>query len=580
MKHSNLGCLVGLAVSLSPALAFGQVYERVAPKALPEKPPVVAPLPPEASPVPTSDQVVLPALKGLVFIPDPAALRKEGLPGATGISAPGLPLLAEPDFTAKVSPFIGQKLTLGDLDKIAALVSGWYKDHDQPFMSVAVPPQNITSGVIQVVVSQYRVGAVKPEGNNWFPSDLLVRESGLQPGQTLTLTGVQGGLDRLNSNPFRTVNTVFQPGADPGQTDVILKTEDRLPLRLYASFDNAGTANLGRPEWSVGVGWGNLFGFDQQVSYQFTRSLSSRFNAHSFNWAAPLPWNDRLVIFGSYEEERPNVDSRFDETGNSGQADLRYVHPLPSLTLAEGIGLSQDIQIGYDFKTTNNNLEFGGLRVFAHAVEVDQFPLIYDATETDKYGDTVLANQFVFSPGGMTDGNNSAAFRAALAHSSADYVYDRITLTRTTMLPAKFSWVARVAGQVADGNLQSSEQLTDGGPGSVRGYYTDTAIGSEGVLISQEILTPEVSLAKLLNQRLPVEDEAQFGVFWDYGHVSQVELVPDQVNSAALSSVGVDLHLTLDRYVDLRFDTGWQLRAAPGANDRSVFSDIAITVGF
>jgi len=581
MRHSNLGCLIGLAVSLSPALAFGQAYDRVAPKAMPEKPPAVAPLPPEASPVPTEDQVVLPALKGLVFIPDPAALHKEGLPGATGISAPGLPLLDEPDFTAKVSPFIGQQLTLGDIGKIVGLVIDWYKDHDQPFMSVTVPPQNITSGVIQVVVSQYRIGAVKAEGNEWFSSDLLIGESGLQAGQTLKLIEVQDGLVRLNNSAFRNVSTVFQPGAEPATTDVVLKTEDRLPLRLYAAFDNAGTANLGRPEWNVGAGWGNLFGLDQQIAYQFTRSFSARFNAHSVSWSSPLPWwNDRLVIFGSYEEERPAVAQQFDETGKSGQADLRYVHPLPSLTLAQGVGLTEDIQIGYDFKTTNNNLEFGGLRVFAHAVEVDQFPLIYDATETDPYGGTVLANQFVFSPGGMTRGNNNTAFRAALAHSSADYVYDRITLTRTTMLPAKFSWVARVTGQVADGNLQSSEQLTDGGPGSVRGYYTDTAIGSEGVLVSQEILTPALSLSKLLNQRLPVEDLAQFGAFWDYGHVSQIEAVPDQVNSASLSSLGVDLHLTLDRYVDMRFDVGWQLRAAPGSDGRSTFTDIAITAGY
>jgi len=580
MKH-GLMCLVGVAVALSPALAFGQAYERVAPKTLPESPPVTVPEPAQAPPpLPASDQVVLPALKALVFIPDPTALRKEGLPGATGISAPGLPLLAEPGFTAKLSPFLGQKLTLADIDKIAALVTGWYKDHDQPFMAVTVPPQNISSGVVQVVVSQYRIDAVKPEGNNWFSSDLLVRESGLQPGQTLTLTGVQDGLDRLNSNPFRTVNTVFEPGADLGQTDVILKTEDRLPLRLYASFDNAGTANLGRGEWSVGAGWGNLFGLDQQISYQFTRALTSRFNAHSLNWSAPLPWNDTLVIFGSYEEERPDLGRFFGETGNSGQADLRYVHRLPRLNLAAGITFSQDIQAGYDFKSTNNNLEFGGLRVFAHAVEVDQFPLIYDATETDIHGATVLANQFVFSPGGLTDGNNSAAFRAAQAFSSADYVYDRITLTRTTLLPAKFSWVARVTGQVADGNLQSSEQLGAGGRTSVRGYYTDAAIGSEGVLISQEILTPAVSLAKLLDQRLPVEDLAQFGAFWDYGHVSQVDAAPDQVNSATLSSLGVDFHLTLDRYADLRVDTGWQLRSAPGATDRSVFTDIAITAGF
>jgi hemolysin activation/secretion protein len=516
----------------------------------------------------------------VVFVSDPAAVHKDGLPGTTGISAPGLPLLAEPGFTAKISPFIGQPVTMGDLGKIAEAVTGWYKDHDQPFMSVTIPPQNITGGTVQVVVSQYRVGAVKPEGNQWFSSDMLVGESGLAPGQTLTLNGLQDSVERLNANPFRSVNTVFQPGAEPGTTDVILKTEDRLPLHLYASFDNAGTANLGRGEWGVGANWGNAFGLDQQVAYQYTRSISTRFDAHSLNWNAPLPWNDRLVIFGSYEEERPNAGPALDENGKSGQAGVRYAHSLPTVTLADGVGLSGDIQAGYDFKTTNNNLEFGGARVFANTVEVDQFPLIYNGIETDIYGETVLANQFVYSPGGMTGGNTNAAFRAALPHSSADYVYDKITLTRTTMLPAKFSWVMRVTGQVANGNLQSSEQLTDGGVGSVRGYYTDAAIGSEGVLVSQEIRGPAISLAKLFNQEWSIVDQTQFGVFWDYGHVSQVDAVPDQVNSAALSSTGIDLHLALDRYVDLRFDVGWQLRAAPGADSRSTFSDIAVTVGY
>jgi hemolysin activation/secretion protein len=232
VRYNNLTCLVGFAVALSPMLAYGQVYDRVAPKTLPDKPPPLPPLPAEASPVPTSDQVVLPALKGLVFVSEPAAVQKEGLPGATGISAPGLPLLADPAFTAKISPFIGQPLTMGGLGKIAEVVTGWYKDHDQPFMSVTVPPQNISGGTVQVVVSQYRVGAVKPDGNTWFSSDMLVRESGLQPGQNLTLNGIQEGITRLNSNPFRSVNTVFQPGAEPGTTDVVLKTEDRLPRQL------------------------------------------------------------------------------------------------------------------------------------------------------------------------------------------------------------------------------------------------------------------------------------------------------------------------------------------------------------
>jgi hemolysin activation/secretion protein len=334
MKHNRLTFAIGLALSLPPITAWGQAYERVAPKTLPNTPP---PPPatdtPQTSPLPSNDQVMLQALKGLVFVPGPEAVVKGGLPNAAGVSAPGVPLLNDPEFVAQMTPYIGGKLTMGDIVKIVQQVNAWYKDHDKPFVSVTVPPQNITAGSVQIVVMLYHVGAVKAEGNNYFSSDMLVEESGLEPGQDLTLDGIQVGLDRLNGNPFRSVGTVFQPGKEPGTTDVVLKTEDQLPLRLYTSFDNAGTANLGRAEWGAGLNYGNLFGLDQQLSYQFTRSFSARFNAHSLSWTAPLPCGDRVVIFGSYEQERPAAGDVLDENGDSGQASVRYVHPLPPFSV-------------------------------------------------------------------------------------------------------------------------------------------------------------------------------------------------------------------------------------------------------
>jgi hemolysin activation/secretion protein len=581
MKHTRLTVAVGLALSLPPIAAWGQAYERVAPKTLPvTPPPPPATDTPQTSPLPTDDQVVLQALKGLVFVPGPEAVVKGGLPNAAGVSAPDVPLLNDPEFVAQMTPYIGGKLTMGDIVKIVQQVNAWYKDHDKPFVSVTVPPQNITAGSVQIVVMLYHVGAVKAEGNNYFSSDMLVQESGLEPGQELTLDGIQVGLDRLNGNPFRSVNTVFQPGKEPGSTDVVLKTEDQLPLRLYSSFDNAGTANLGRAEWGAGFNYGNLFGLDQQLSYQFTRSFSARFNAHSLSWTAPLPWGDRVVIFGSYEQERPAAGDVLDENGDSGQAGVRYVHPLPPFSVTQGVDVTHDIQVGFDYKTTNNDLEFGGVSVFKSAVEVDQFPVVYEATESDKYGQTKVSNQLVFSPGGLTKGNNDTAFHASDPHSGARYVYDRLGFIRTTGLPGQFSGITRVVAQVSDSNLQPSEEQGLGGMGTVRGYYTDTAIASKAILVSQEFRTPPVSLAKLLKQDLPFDDQFQVGVFDDWGHVCQVKDVPDAVNSATLASVGIAAHVTLGRYADLRVDTGWQLRTAPGASDRSVFTDIAVIFSF
>lgn len=573
--------LANTSIWLSPAHA--QDYSRIAPRVVAvAKAPAIKPpaLPSASGPSSPSGKganwVLLKSLKGLEFVPKLNASAKAGLPPNTEslIDASGLPLLADPAFTRQVKPFLGRPLTLADLREITQLAANWYRAHGRPFVSVTVPPQNISTGVVQVVVTEYRVDRVTVKGNRWFSSNLLRAESGLVPGQTLTLLGVQQDLNWLNANPFRTVTTVFQPGTQPGATNVVLEAQDRLPVRVYSSFDNAGVPSLGLGEWTVGATWGDAFGLDQQLSYQFTHSVSGRYDAHALSWMAPLPWRDKLLVFGSYEQETPDIGPNFGENGHSGQVSFRYVHSLPALAR-----FTEDVQIGYDFKTTNNNLEFGGLRVFANRIAVDQFPLIYEAAFTDHYGQTDFENQLVISPGGITGGNNTLAFQTALPGSRADYLYDRIGLTHVTRLPHRFSWVTRAMGQVSDRNLMYSEQLGAGGPESVRGYYTDTALGSEGVLVSEEIRVPALSLSRFIAHSSRAVDQVQPGLFWDYGHISQVEPVPSQINEADLSSIGVDLHLAVGRYFNLSFDVGWQLHNAPGLTNRVALGDFSTVAG-
>jgi len=580
VRHALTGALVSL-----PGLAFGQAFDRIAPREPPAAPAPAVTAPAETPASPASGAVVLAELRGLVFLPAMTELRANGVAaGGSPIAADGLPLLNDSGFTAQIAPFIGRKLTFADLTEITRLTTAWFRTHGRPFVAVAVPPQNIGSGIVQVVASEYRLGSVTVAGNEWFSSALLQRQSGLVPGQTLTMDGLRDDLDWLNGNAFRGVTTEFQPGTAAGTTDVVLRTKDRLPFRAYAGFDNAGVPSLGRGEWNVGGNWGNAFGADQTLSYQYTRALSGRYDAHAVSWSVPLPWRDTLLVFGSFANQSPVTGSVFSEKGTSGQASFRYTHPLSRIGFGPGMELTHSVQVGYDYKTSNNNLEFGGTQVFASNAAVSQFPLIYDAHLTDPYGQTTVQNQFVVSPGGMMGANNTAAFQAVVAGSSADYVYDRIGLTRVTALPIgglkDISWTMRAAGQVASRNLLYSEQLGAGGIDSVRGYFTDTALGSQGILISQEIRGPAFGLTKLLHVGGDVGDTDQIGVFWDYGHVSQVRPAPNLINAADLSSVGIDLHVTVDRYVDLRFDIGWQLRDVPGTNRRGAFGDIAVIVGF
>lgn len=567
-----------------PGLAHAQAYPRIAPRLPAASQPPSLPPPANTTLQPQSNAPLLPSLRGVVYLSSAAALTPAGLQvtslPASRIEAPGLPLLDRPGFAAKIAPLLDKPISFASLAALQRDAQLWYVAHGQPFVDVTLPPQNIDTGVVQIIVTSYHAGTITVSGNRWFASRLITRESGLIPGADLALDPLRDDLAFLNQNPFRTVTILFIPGAATGVTNVQFQETDRLPLHIYASFDNQGVANLGRDEWSVGGTWGNAFGQDQLLSYQFTRTALNRYTAHALNWTIPLPWQDKILLFGAYATERPEIGPFFNETGHSGQASFRYIHTLPDLEPAQTIRLTEDLQLGYDYKTSNNNLEFGGVSVFAGAAAIDQFPLIYDLTETDPHGQTQFSNALFASPGNLTAGNTRAAFTTNEARASPRYVYDNASFTRVTFLPAGFTLTSRLLGQAATTNLLYSEQLGLGGAGTIRGTITDTALGSTGLLISQELRAPVFSLSHLLHLARPRPDTEQLGAFWDDGHVAQPHRIAATHNTADLASIGLDLHASLGPNASLSFDIGWQLRPPPGTTKRGAFTDLSVVVGY
>jgi hemolysin activation/secretion protein len=261
-----------------------------------------------------------------------------------------------------------------------------YRAHNLPVVDVAFPEQDINSGTVQGVVTVYRLGKVEVSGNHWFASDVLTDEMQVRPGDRLDFAELKDDLNRLNRNPFRSVHAILERSKTPGDTNVALHVKDRLPLRAFAGFDNDGLPSTGRDRYSAGLNWGNVFGLDQQFSYQFItspdlwrsrkrgagHSNDPRFTAHSASYLVPLPWGDTLNVFGTYVEQVPDLGPNFDQVGHSVQLSLRYERHLPAIG-----ALSQQIQVGFDYKRTDNNLDFGGTAIFASSTNVEQFLVIY-----------------------------------------------------------------------------------------------------------------------------------------------------------------------------------------------------------
>lgn len=576
-----------LAAGLAgPHPAHAQDYSQIAPKTPAPPPPAAAPeARPQEPPAPADPgKVVLARLDGLRFVPSIKDVVTAGARGK-GLDVAGVPGLQDPRIRRRLAAYIGRPLTLGDLRAIQQTIIRYYRARRRPLVDVAIPEQDVSTGVVQIVVTRFVLGQVKVEGNRWFSSAIIRGGLTQASGDPLDIVRLKHDLDWLNHNPFRRVDVQLEKGEAVGATDVVLQSQDRFPLRVFAGLDNSGTSATGLTRWSLGFDYGNLFGLDQQIAYQVTASDDmvrhldagrARFLAHSVSYTAPLPWRDLIEVFGSYALQRPDIGPYFGQTGHSGQASIRYIHPMGGPSW-----LSQELRAGFDFKSTNNNLDFGGVSIFAATQEVDQFLLTYAATEVDPAGATTFQNDLVYSPGGLTGANTNAAFAlSGTAYAKADYLYDTVSVTRATRLPLNASWVVRAKAQWSSGDLLPSEQLGAGGEDSVRGYDTRIANGSEGYLVSQELRSPPFSPTRLMFGDRGIGDAMQLLAFWDYANVFDPKTQPKSPDHVELSSVGAGVHYTLGRFIDIACDYGWQLNRLPGAPGRGSRAQLAITAAY
>ncbi len=623
-----LTALLFTLVGLNPALALiqGPVQDPASataagPHPLPEAPLPVPPIPdttqdviatPQAAPMPAKqdDREIVGSLNGLVLISSVSDFRKEPV-AASGIVVHDLPMLDDSTIREQLAAYLGKPVTQSTLKAIDQAIITWYRQNKYPFVDVVAPAgQDVTNGVIQILVSETRLGKVTARGNRWFSSEFLVSQVRLEPGDRINIENLEADKNWINQNPFRLVNIVASRSDTPGTTDLTVDTvEEKFPVRAYAGYANNGQLVLGHDRWTLGLTWGNALWHDDQFSYQFTSSDDfwhnreqfagkqdrPSFAGHAASYELALPWRDKLTVYGSYLESSPLLGPYLGLAGTNAAIGVRYTAKLPSTRKFDEL-----LQGGFEFKSSNNNLEFGGFQVSNITTEVDQFFIEYDATLRDDYGQVDFTNSLVLSPGGITGGNTDAAFAAQICGAGcrggaprADYVYDHVVLTRIIGLPQgerlanSLGWfggvtsITKLVGQVASGNLLPSEQLGAGGVESVRGYDERVANGSQGVILSEELRTPAFSLAKLLLQtESPWNDTTQLGAFVDYAAVSNNHSLPNTPNSEELDSVGLGFHFLAgpDANVRIDLDYGFQLRKLPGAADTSQFGHVSVVV--
>ncbi len=548
-----------LAVAVTARLGFAQAVTEVAP------PVTVAPTP--AAPAsPTIRQIIITdnveAAQQLNAIPDRGYV----------VVQPSVSFLDEKELAKRLAAGEGRPAEERLLAGIALVIETYAREKDFPIASAVIPPQNMAGGIVRVALLRGKIRDIKVPNARWFSQSLLREKLRLERGESLKISELDRAVTWTNTNPFRRVRVHIQP-VDAGEADIIVGVEEKLPIRLTASYDNTGNEILGENRYVAGVTFGNAWGRDHQVSYQFITSDDIEiFRAHALDYRIPLRWRHVLNFSGSYVLASPTfLDGYFTQKGESINAEAKYIVPFRHKRWRG------ELSSAVSFKETNNNLEFGGSPQLSATIDVLTGTFVAVAIREDKRGNWLTSATLVGSAGDFNSRSTRDSYESSRLGANPNFYYTQLTGQRTTTLTPRLTSTARGMFQLSSTNLVPTEQFSLGGLSTVRGYEERILSGDSGYSFTHELqyrLNPVT-----LHKRLPKMDWA--GLFFaDYGRVIQKTPLIGQRKSDYLLSAGVGLRASLGNNFSASVDYARQIEKVelPGASHDRVH--IRVTVSY
>jgi len=524
----------------------------------------------------SSDNFLFHKGRCLIIVANEDEIIKESniLSACEGIQIQSVPIAIDKGgLRRKLRPlFINKAVNQETIFEIKRAIVEYFQSEGYPFIVVEVPHQEVTSGVLQFVVKESRIGKIKIDGGSSSARKFAKKYLSLKAGESINEKALFDDLNFINRNPFRRATLIFSEGTKPYTTDLLVTLDERKIWRLYTGAENTGLVTTGRQRWVAGLNWGRVFGLDHVFSYQFTTATSMReFQAHTAQYMMLLPWENILSLYGGYSRVHADLPiTVVSNKGKSGQASLRYTVPFGA-----DLYLKHEVGFGADYKITDSTLDVSeDLFQVGQTVNIFQFMGEYALMFQKSKSRLNFQAQIFWQPGRMLPHQTDADYQSLRPDAKNKWVYMKGQLFLLQRFAHDLKLFVKASGQWASQNLLPSEQFDLGGMNSVRGYDEREVNKDSAFLANVEFMLP---IFKILNYRWKnIHDAMEFLVFWDYGIGWNHDPIPFEKKNQWLMGIGPGLRYTIDPYLTARVDWGIRLHKAPsqfeGGNSRLHFS--------
>jgi hemolysin activation/secretion protein len=501
------------------------------------------------------DQIVL---KGITVVPTQEDLDK--VPRRAGVHF-FLEKIDASGIKKVLSSYLGDTLSEEEVQKIKnTLIDFFIKK--QIYVTVVVPEQEVTDGILIFEILISRVGDMTFEGQQWFAPFSIERNITIKKGEMLDQNRLLNDLAFLNTNPSRRTDAFLSPGDEPGTTDIEFLTKDKFPLHFYAGGDSTGIQTVDRIRVFGGLRWDDAFHIGDVLSYQYTASPDfHEFQSHVATYISSLPTQDRLTILGIYGQVYPVLPG-FRTNGQAAQASATYSYLFKPLYR----GFKHEVSLGLTYKYLNSNLFFVGtateLPLIQQKINITEIVAGYYLENVDGPHELTMSAQLFGSPWKqLLPDQTNTDYEILRPGSKVRFIYGNINFSYMYQIWRDCLLSIVLNGQGASGALPASEQYSLGGMNSVRGYEQSQFLADNAACSNIELYLPGFSV-------IPgIQDRANFFCFFDaaYGINYKMDATPSYEHQV-LTGVGPGFRYTAPPYFSLTAEYGFRLHRIPGGD--------------
>ena len=523
-----------------------------------------ADIPSAAAPGAVEKSLSQPAIKMPTKLPEIVVQEKEGQTlrdvgvkfQLKSVTFEGNRVVLTDKLKSLVQKYIGQTIEVRTLTEIANMITAYYESKGYFLSKAYVPPQTIKDGEVLIKIREGRLGDIIIKGNNRYNEEGIRNTLKVVRGEGAIRTNdVERALLLLTDYPGLNVKATFAPGDLPGTSDMVIDVKEDRFFNVGVDYDNFGSKFISQNRYGASLNFNNTIAFGDLFSF---RGITGDYGPDKL-----LYGRAEYVIPLGYSGTRMGINYHY--------MNYKLVKDLEILN-AGGESRGVGIWLSHPFYRSRNFNWFG--EVGFDAKDVEQ-TLLSQTVGKDKVryarigttlqwidalkGSNTIGIRGYQGLASVLDGMNQSYTDTIRIKTDVVYTKVEVDFARIQSLPVDLSLLINAFGQFSGNRLPSSEMLSIGGAGTVRGFAESEFSGDSGYYATAELRIPIYGLRNFrwFGSGKTVGETLQLAAFYDCGEVKITDALASEAsrNSIDIQGAGVGLRFTYSPY--LRFKVDW-----------------------